>query len=150
MNVEWGSIADWVSGVGSIFAAIIALAFGTRDNRIKIDIQIINDRFRSYENHGHPITYDVCITNLRIRTVHIRSIGIYKRGIFKKKRLSKATNSEQVLIASLAYGEMTTEDFTYDKNTLSGLTGLEPNELTRLYIGIEDISGKIHYKKFTP
>ncbi|WP_312507571.1 hypothetical protein [Lysinibacillus sp.] len=150
MNVEWGNIADWVSGLGSIFAAIIALYFGTRDNRIKLDIQIMNDKFRSFENAGHGNTYDVCITNLRVRTVHIRSIGLYKRTFLKKKSLSKATNSDQVLLASLTHGDMTTKKFDFNKANLKSLTGLGPNELKNLYIGIEDISGKIHYKKFTP
>ncbi len=154
MNIhiyDWGNIADWLSGVGTILAAIIALILGTRDNRIKLDIQIINDKFRSFGNEGHGIDYEVCITNLRVRTVHIRSMGVYKRKrLIKKKMLSRTTHSRDVLIASLAYGEMVTKEFTFDSKSFMRLTGTKTNDIKKLYIGIEDISGKIHYIKFTP
>ncbi|MGY3186463.1 hypothetical protein [Lysinibacillus sp. TE18511] len=150
MKIDWGSIADWVSGTGTIFAALIALYFGTRDNRIKLDIQIINDKFRAFGNEGHGNTYDVCVTNIRVRTVHIRSLGFYKRKLIKKKMLSKTTHSKDVLIASLAYGEMVNKEITFDSDSFMRLTGTKTNDIKKLYIGIEDISGKIYYKKFTP
>ena len=149
---DWGDIAAWFSGIGSFLAAIVALVLATRDNRIKIDIKIFMNRTKTFDfekNNDHTY-YDVCITNLRARTVNIRSIGFYKRKILKKKRISKATSSDAATLASVAYGEMMTKEISFSKDTLMRFTELESHEMKKLYIGIEDISGKIHYKKFTP
>lgn len=153
MNIhvyDWGNIAGWLSGIGSFLAAVVALVLATKDNRTKIDIKIFNDKFRSFDKNGHGDNYDICVTNLRPRTIHIRSIGVYSRKKLKRKRLSKATDSENVFITSLAYGEMMTKEIGFNKKGFLKFTGTEPNDIKKLYIGIEDISGKIYYKKFTP
>lgn len=36
-NVDWGSVADWVSGLGSMSAAVIALYLARSAERIKLD-----------------------------------------------------------------------------------------------------------------
>ena len=45
---------------------------------------------------------------------------------------------------------MVNKEITFDSKSFMRLTGTKTNDIKKLYIGIEDISGKIHYKKFTP
>lgn len=83
-NVNWGSIADWVSGIGSLAAAVVALYVARFSQRV---------RLRGYCGHrliiglGQPRidVFAVSVTNISQRPTIVTNIG-FTSGIWKWKR----------------------------------------------------------------
>jgi len=83
-EVEWGSIADWVSGIGSLAAAVVALYVSHSAQRIKL---------RGYAGHRLIIgpgqscadVFSVSATNVSQRPTVITGIG-FTFGIWRWKR----------------------------------------------------------------
>jgi len=82
--VEWGSIADWVSGIGSLAAAVVALYVAHSAQRIKL---------RGYAGHrliigpGQPRidVFSVAATNISQRPTVVTNIG-FTFGIWRWRR----------------------------------------------------------------
>jgi len=82
--VEWGSIADWVSGIGSLAAAVVALYVAHSAQRVKI---------RGYAGHrliiglGQPPidVFAVTATNISQRSTVVTNIG-FTFGIWRWKQ----------------------------------------------------------------
>lgn len=83
-NINWGSVADWVSGIGSLSAAAVALYVSRFSQRI---------RLRGYSGHrliigtGQPQieVFTVSATNISQRPTIITNIG-FSCGVWKWKR----------------------------------------------------------------
>ena len=83
-NLNWGSIADWVSGIGSLAAATVALYVALSSQRVKL---------RGYCGHrlilGGPEpqfeVFSVSVTNISQRPTVITNVG-FTFGIFRWKR----------------------------------------------------------------
>ena len=101
INFDWydpeymGTIADWVSGIGTLIAVIVTLYFSTRDNRKRLKVSVTWS-YLLYANGdasgGGTIAIDA--VNLGKIPVHIKSVGLMKRkipkyfsGIFPKSLL---------------------------------------------------------------
>jgi len=73
-SVEWGSIADWVSGIGSLAAAVVALYVALSAQKVKL---------RGYAGHrliigpGQPRVdvFAVSVTNISQRPTVITNVG---------------------------------------------------------------------------
>jgi hypothetical protein len=82
--VEWGSIADWVSGIGSLAAAVVALHVAHSSQKIKL---------RGYAGHrliigpGQPRVevFSVSVTNISQRPTVVTNIG-FTFGAWRWKR----------------------------------------------------------------
>lgn len=81
-GIDWGSIADWVSGIGSLTAAIVAIWLAKRGERIKLRGYcglrlIVGGGYRE-----DVVTFSV--TNVGTRATIISNISMHT-GIYKKR-----------------------------------------------------------------
>jgi hypothetical protein len=83
-TVEWGSIADWVSGIGSFAAAIVALYVALSSRRIKLSGYCGH---RLIIGSGQPRieVFAVAVTNVSQRPTVITNIG-FTFGIWRWKQ----------------------------------------------------------------
>lgn len=83
-SINWGSVADWVSGIGSLSAASIALYLARRSERIRLRGYC---GFRDIIGMGQPKREVLCIsaTNVGTRATVINNIGM-RVGMFKKRQ----------------------------------------------------------------
>jgi hypothetical protein len=88
-GIQWGSVADWVSGIGSFAAATVALYVARSSRRIKL---------RGYAGHrviigrGQPgiEVFSVSATNVSQRPTVVTKIG-FTFGIWRWKRYGVIT-----------------------------------------------------------
>lgn len=73
-SIEWGSVADWVSGIGSLAAVITALYLSHSSQRVRLDFSCRH--MQLVGKHG-PVQDIVSFsaTNVGSRTTVIRNIG---------------------------------------------------------------------------
>lgn len=84
MALEWGSIADWVSGIGSLAAAVVALYVAHSSQRVQL---------RGYAGHrliiglGQPRVdvFSISATNVSQRPTVVTNIG-FTFGFWRWKR----------------------------------------------------------------
>jgi hypothetical protein len=83
-EIDWGSVADWVSGIGSLTAAIVALYLARRSERIRLKGYA---GIRSLFFPGVPTQeiFAVSATNVGTRSTVVNNIGM-RVGRFQKKR----------------------------------------------------------------
>lgn len=83
-NIDWGSIADWVSGLGSLSAGVIALYLARASERIRLKGNI---GLRAMVGLGQPQVdlISISVTNVGTRATVISNIG-FTVGRFKGKR----------------------------------------------------------------
>jgi hypothetical protein len=92
-TINWGSVADWVSGFGSVSAAVVALYLSQSAQRIKLrgycGIRAIVGR-----ELPHVGVFSIGITNVGNRATVVNSISI-RTGLFKKNHaIIVATKNE--------------------------------------------------------
>lgn len=82
-DVNWGSVADWVSGIGSLAAAISAVYLARSAQKIKLQGHFGH---RLILGTGRPTreVISIGVTNIGNRTTTVRNIGI-RSGLFKKR-----------------------------------------------------------------
>lgn len=83
-NLNWGSIADWVSGIGSLAAATVALYVALSSQRVKLRGYcglrlIIGGQEPKFE------VFSVSVTNISQRPTVITNVG-FTFGLFRWKR----------------------------------------------------------------
>src|SRR5262245_3090915 len=101
--VDWGSVADWVSGIGSLAAVVVALYVAVFSQRVKLRASCTLASINA-EASGEPIDV-VCITvtNTSPRPTTVTNIffssGIWrwKRYYFVKFMRDKSTNLPALL-----------------------------------------------------
>jgi hypothetical protein len=82
-NVNWGSVADWVSGLGSVSAAIVALYLSRSAQRIKLR-GYCGLRIRlAGESEPQELVF-VSVTNIGNRATVICNLAI-RTGVWKKR-----------------------------------------------------------------
>lgn len=139
-----GSVVNWVSAFGTIGAVFLSVYLVFKESRTKFQIIVERKRQKDFgENYG----YEIAISNMRARIVHIKSFGVYYREGLKKRQVSKMSDANSIILGSLAFGEMKTENFNLSKQQLLNLTGLSENKKRKYYIGAEDLGGKIHFER---
>ncbi len=84
MYIQWGSVADWVSGIGSFAAAATALYIAYSGRRIKLRGYCGE---RTVIGGGQPRTevFTVCVTNVSQRPTVVTNIG-FSFGMWRWKR----------------------------------------------------------------
>lgn len=87
--MEWGSIANWVSGTGSLVASCVALFIADRGRRIHIDGYVGK---RVLIGGGFPKTdvLSISVTNIGTRAAKITNVG-FECGRGKEKRFAIVT-----------------------------------------------------------
>ena len=83
-EINWGPVADWVSGIGSLCAVIVALYLSKEAQRIRIH-GLCGHRICFEQGKGkqqHLIS--IFITNVGTRSTIISSIGL-RFGLLRKK-----------------------------------------------------------------
>ncbi len=84
-EIEWGSVADWVSGLGSLAAVIVALYLAGQDRRLNLEVAARHSLLVSeLGTPPWPQYLSVRITNHGRREAHIVGIG-WRIGLFKKR-----------------------------------------------------------------
>ena len=73
-EVQWGSIADWVSGIGSLSAAIVALYVALSARRIKLQ-GYCGERLVLGPSQPRVDVFSVSVTNISQRPTVITNIG---------------------------------------------------------------------------
>jgi hypothetical protein len=84
--MNWGSVADWVSGIGSMIAAIVALYLARRSERIRLTGFC---GLRTHVGGAGPReeVLSIAVTNIGTRSTIINNIGMsVGRGRRRKKR----------------------------------------------------------------
>ena len=83
-NINWGSVADWVSGLGSLSAGVIALYLARASQRIQLKGYV---GLRVLVGGGMPQVdlVSISVTNVGTRATVINNIGI-SSGRFNGKR----------------------------------------------------------------
>lgn len=80
-NIAWGSVADWVSAVGTILAAAVALWLARRESRVKVSaycgIRVMID------GEQHTRLVSITVTNTGFRSFKISNLGL-THGLIKK------------------------------------------------------------------
>jgi hypothetical protein len=83
-EINWGSIADWVSGIGSLSAVIVALYLSKASMRVRLygicGHRIVFEHGKDVQQH----LISVFITNIGPRSTVVNNIGL-RFGLFKKK-----------------------------------------------------------------
>jgi hypothetical protein len=82
-TINWGSVADWVSGIGALSAALVALYLARRSERIRLRAYC---GFRLIVGAGIPKSEVLCVsaTNVGTRTTIVNNIGM-RVGRFKRR-----------------------------------------------------------------
>jgi len=83
-EVNWGSVADWVSGIGSLCAGIIALYLARSSQRIRLKGYV---GIRTIISQGAPPRdiLSISVTNVGTRSTIINNIGL-STGWLKKRQ----------------------------------------------------------------
>ncbi|MFJ3386311.1 hypothetical protein [Lysinibacillus sp. NPDC086135] len=145
--MEWGNIADWVSGLGSVAAVGSAIWIASKESRPKLLVDVIKDDFR-HQNHGEQLKrYDICLYNVRTKVVHVRYIGFYYKDNFKTVLLGRERSGKSPLIDSIKSGEV--KVFTREVN-VSEFHKKTNGKRKKIHVIVEDIEGKKYRTKFTP
>ena len=86
MSVEWGSVANWVSGIGSLTASCVALFVAERNRQISLSGYVGK---RVLIGGGFPKTnvLSISVTNLGTRAAKITNVG-FQCGRGKGKRVA--------------------------------------------------------------
>ena len=83
-EVEWGSVADWVSGIGSLAAAVVALYVAHSSQRVRLRAycghRLIIGRSRPQES-----VFTVSATNISQRPTVVTNIG-FTFGVWRWRR----------------------------------------------------------------
>lgn len=115
-SINWGSVADWFSGVGTLMAVATALYLASDSRRIKLT-GYCGVR-RAVRWGGPQWVVLLSVTNVGSRTAIINSIGI-RVGRFKKRQalfnVVKSPSSDGVPI-SLADGEVAEWGFPLEQD----------------------------------
>lgn len=78
--MEWGSIASWVSGIGSLIASCVALFIAERGRSIRLD-GIVGKRALIGGGLPQASVLTISVTNVGTRTAKITNVGMkYGRG----------------------------------------------------------------------
>jgi len=82
--IAWGSVAEWVSGIGSLSASIVALYISLEARRIKLRGYC---GVREIVQQGAPVVtvLSVGVTNIGTRSTIVNNVGI-RSGARKKAR----------------------------------------------------------------
>lgn len=76
MSIEWGSVANWASGIGSLVASCVALYVADRNRRIKLDGYVGK---RVLIGGGLPKSevLSISVTNHGPRAARINNVGMF-------------------------------------------------------------------------
>lgn len=116
--VDWGSVADWVSGIGSFSAALVALYVAQLSRRIELDGYC---GLRLLVGGGEPQQelFSINVTNRSPRPTKITNIG-FAFGIWRWKRRGLITfmrdHISDDIPKSLGDGEQAHFCFTLDES----------------------------------
>jgi len=83
-EINWGSLADWVSGIGALTAAVVALYLARRSERIRLK-GYSGIRMLLFPGVPTQEVFSVSATNVGTRSTIINNIGL-RVGRFKNKR----------------------------------------------------------------
>lgn len=88
-GINWGSVADWVSGLGSTSAAVVALYLAKASQRIRLEGYC---GMRTVLQQGMPRVevLSIVVTNVGTRATVISTIS-FRVGGFRKKRVGIIT-----------------------------------------------------------
>ena len=82
-EINWGSVADWVSGVGSLSAVVTALYLSKAAQRVKLH-GLCGHRVVVERGQENKELISVFVTNTGTRPTVIKSIGL-RFGLFRKR-----------------------------------------------------------------
>ena len=88
-DINWGSVADWVSGLGSLSAGIIALYLARASQRIRLKGYCCLRMIVGFGTTPQEIV-SVVVTNIGTRSTVINNISM-RVGRFRKKRFAIIT-----------------------------------------------------------
>lgn len=95
-EVEWGSVADWVSGLGSLAAVIVALYLARQDRRLNLEVAAQHSLLVSeLGTPPWPQYLSVRITNHGRREAQIIGIG-WRIGLFKKRLADQTPPNDRI------------------------------------------------------
>lgn len=139
--MEWGSVANWVSGIGSLVASCVALFIAERGRRIKLDGYVGK---RVMIGGGSPRTnvLAISVTNVGSRVAKISNVGMTYGG--KRRR--------RAAIISVSIPDLEHPWLVCDKIPLSIEDGESANWF--IYLGdddkwIVDLVGPGHIETWT-
>lgn len=92
MSVQWGSIAEWVSGAGSFAAVVTALYLARASNKIRLRVHVGHRIVLAAGQRSDPPEYlQIGAVNVGSRVAHITNVG-YKVGLRRKQLAIQATD----------------------------------------------------------
>lgn len=151
LNIEWGTVADWVSGIGSLSASVVAIYLARFSHRIRLTHSFTPAALFYPDGRRDPI-FSISATNVSTRPTTITNIS------FNAGRGDKAINAviqlqglpgSSSMPATLADGQSASwnipEKFEHEwLNKISaGMAnkGLEPKDLSNFSFVIHTSNG---------
>lgn len=83
-GIQWGSVADWVSGIGSLSAAVVALYVALSARRIRLQ-GYCGERIIVGPGQPKVDVFSISVTNISQRPTVITNIG-FTFGIWRRKK----------------------------------------------------------------
>lgn len=165
INFDWydpeymGTIADWVSGLGTLIAIIVTLYFSTRDNRKRLKIAS-SWSYTIFQNGNMSsdglITVDA--VNIGKIPIHIHSVGLIKRKrpkwvtgfleqifpkSFKRMQFIQFSDLSDKLPAVIA----AQESKTFRNTSTSQQLRKNKHTSKKMRAYVQDSTGKLYYSK---
>ena len=100
-NLNWGSVADWVSGLGSLAAAVVALYLGLASQRIRLKGYCGLRTIVGIGTQPREVV-SISITNIGSRSTVVNNLGL-SVGRFNKKRHGIITAMKDALSVGVPY-----------------------------------------------
>jgi hypothetical protein len=82
--VNWGSVADWVSGIGSLSAVVTALHLARTSDRIRLSATCGRRLIVGGRQSKHQEVISIAVTNIGKRPTVVSGIGL-RFGFFNKR-----------------------------------------------------------------
>jgi hypothetical protein len=96
VTINWGSIADWVSGIGSLAAVITALHLARASNKIRLRVHIGHRLLLVPGQAGkRPEFVQIGVTSVGSRVARVTSVG-YRVGVRKKQLAIQTTEQTPI------------------------------------------------------
>ncbi|RUR56359.1 hypothetical protein [Vreelandella populi] len=85
MSVNWGSVADWVSGIGSLAAVVTALYLARASNKIRLRVHVGHRIVLAAGQQAEPPQFlQIGAVNIGSRFARITNVG-YRVGVRRKQ-----------------------------------------------------------------
>lgn len=143
-EINWGSVADWVSGVGSLSAVVAALYLSRTAGSVKLH-GLMGPRVVVERGRENVELLSIFVTNTGLRPTVIRSIGLRFGLLGKRYAILKLQKDEYMdqMPKPLGDGEQAHWGIALDKER-TWIDDLFRKEFIRNWLDVESMVVQVH------